>query len=191
MWDICNQLEGMSAGGARKQLEQDTGIQFLPEGLLFCKPLRDILDPVRTNRYDSMHVLFSNGLASAELMLCADHFKEHLKKNLFDIVREVSVLFSPRMHLYSEARVKNSGDLLRCTAAEILEGYKLFRYGLLQVFGDSSQEVYVLSALSLFAVLDVVSALIKGLVPGWKAEDTARVLRNRVKTYLELSLIHI
>ena len=185
VWQICDELEGCK-GTERNAKEENSGIKYIPQGLLFFKALRPFVLPVDTNRFDGMHVLFSNGVGSSEMILCDRHFSAHIGKKLFPILREVSAWFSPKVSMFSEAREAGSSDLLRCTAAEVVEGYKLYRYALVQVFGPEPTEGYVLSALALFSVMDLIIWLTRSVVPaGWELGDTVRVLRRRIETYLE------
>ena len=76
--------------------------------------------------------------------------------------------------------------MLKCSAAEILDGYKLFRYALAQIFGSGPHaDAYVKSAFALCSVLDTVHGLVnKSIAPG---AGTAQTLRGQIECYLPLA----
>ena len=67
LFAICDLLEAAPAG-QRSAMEENNGIKYYPQGLLFCRALRPYLRPMQNNRFDAMHVLFSNGVVNAEIM---------------------------------------------------------------------------------------------------------------------------
>lgn len=71
LWDMADHLatkKHVLGKCAFEKLQTDSGLNFLPEGVLACKELREHLGPT-DSRYDPMHVFFSNGIAGHEIDL--------------------------------------------------------------------------------------------------------------------------
>ena len=67
VWKLADYLAA-TAPGERKDLEVSSGIKFCSAALLYDIALRDFVQPSH-NRFDPMHVVFSNGILTLELML--------------------------------------------------------------------------------------------------------------------------
>ena len=68
VWDLCDALS-ICPQKSIKEMEVSTGINFIPQGYLFDLELRPFVRPATSNRFDAMHVVFSNGILGLEVML--------------------------------------------------------------------------------------------------------------------------
>lgn len=50
----------------RKKLSTSLGVNYVPQGFLWCKPLRPFVFPASCLTYDAMHVIYANGIADDE-----------------------------------------------------------------------------------------------------------------------------
>ena len=69
LWQKADALEDAAArhnATALKQLETSLGLNYHPEGFLWCKPLRHFIRPAETLTFDPMHILLSQGVADLE-----------------------------------------------------------------------------------------------------------------------------
>ena len=82
IWQKFDNLAALAAGGASKaQLEKQekaSGLNLVPTGVLGDNELRGHCRPIKDTSYDSMHCLFSNGIAGQEMHLWLKMCNEHL-----------------------------------------------------------------------------------------------------------------
>ena len=79
IWKMCDELEEASGNPNKKilkDLEHVTGIKFDLDTLLYDKELRRFVGPASSVTSDPLHILFSNGLLGAEIMLFMDFLKK-------------------------------------------------------------------------------------------------------------------
>ena len=65
LWHKADQLQA-APPGARAKLSTSFGLNYVPQGFLWCHPLRSFIRPTSTLTYDAMHVIYSNGIADDE-----------------------------------------------------------------------------------------------------------------------------
>ena len=65
LWKKADQLEA-ARHAARAKLSTSYGLNYIPQGVLFCKPLRPFVCPTSCLTYDAMHVIYANGIADDE-----------------------------------------------------------------------------------------------------------------------------
>ena len=84
LWQKADLLEA-ARSGERKRLATSLGMNFVPQGFLWCKPLRPLVSPASCLTYDAMHVIYVNGIADDEYtnimprLLAAGVTWEHLR----------------------------------------------------------------------------------------------------------------
>ena len=113
--------------------------------------------------YDPMHVLFSNGCLSEEVMdffqqLKADHGAYFAAFR--DFQEETGWL--PRTLAFNEAREKNSHNMLKCSASDLLASYPMLRAFIHAIYGTSALEPHVVSILKCMECCDQVRLLLHG-----------------------------
>ncbi len=180
--DLCDLLTTLEICPASdlEFLEHTTGLKRDPHSLLNAKSLRPFVDPCSTNRFDPMHVLFSNGLLGTELLLCLQVMK-HTLGAYFEAFRgwNKEEGWSPSTQVFSETREKNATDHIKASASEFLSCYPLFRHFVATIYGEDAVEPHVRSLLLLCDILDIVRLLLKGA-----DESVAHPLRWLVPQYL-------
>ena len=65
LWRKADRLEAARPAD-RKKLSTSLGWNYVPEGFLWCRPLRRFISPSRCLTYDAMHVIYVNGIADDE-----------------------------------------------------------------------------------------------------------------------------
>ena len=161
IWRFCDELE-LCPKGRLKEKEHTTGLKLNLNTLLFCKPLREFLKPSTTTAYDPLHILFSNGIVGSEIMLCLGEVKRHVEADFPDVRRFIDDKgFHPKCGVFSEAREKASTHTLKAGATELMCAYLLFRVFLIEVYGPSATEPFIMSILLLFEICDEIRALLK------------------------------
>ena len=192
IWDICDGLEEASPNKEfLKELEHVTGVKFDIDTLLFDRELRRFVGPASSVTSDPLHILFSNGLLGAEMMLFLNWLKTAYPKGpsgkeaYFNELRSVGEDWHPKTLIFNESREKSSKDsaTLKAGASELLSGYPLMRRFILDTFGADSPELQVRSILLLFQICDGFRLLNKHL-PDAEQEVVRNHLRTVVREYL-------
>jgi hypothetical protein len=188
VWHICNELEEASRHPDKKvlaELENCTGIKLNLDTLLFDKELRRHVGPARALTMDPMHIMFSNGLLGAEMMLFARQLEEDHACNVFVELRAIGKAWKPETLIFNETREKSSekSSYLKAGASELLSGYPLMRRFILEAYGASPPELHVRSILLLFQICDDFRLLNKHL-PDAEKEVIRTHLRSLVREYL-------
>ena len=136
--DVWRQADEVAAslGTASFKLKQQTrGITYHADAILFDIPLRRHIKPATCNRVDVMHVIFSNGVLAAEVML----FLQALNEKHGFYFKAVRDFLAPwraskvRMEnrpddAFSTSREKSSGQFLKAGASELLSVYAGLRH---------------------------------------------------------------
>ena len=164
VWDDCAFLERHAADENFKELESCVGINFHADGILFARELRPAFKPSASHRYDPLHVIFSNGLLPAEIMLFMKEARQHTGKYFADFRAyaaegmgwqcagnaKVLAAFSPH-------REKASDATLKAGASELLAAYPVLRQWALKEFiGIPAMRAPLRSLLLLLDVADIV-----------------------------------
>ena len=78
VWQLADELQLMAQAGAPtlQVSEQNYGLNYHPDAILFDKELRRYVRPATCNRMDLMHVVYSNGVLAAEVMLFLRSLKD-------------------------------------------------------------------------------------------------------------------
>ena len=127
VYDIVDQLReayGTVPQGKFKRMQQATGINYNPEGLLFIDDrMRQVFRPVEMCLRDPMHSLVSNGVAGTESARLIAELKE-LGVTIAHLRRYVGAFTLPKAHGKAPTSVMDASkvmvDSLRCFASELL-----------------------------------------------------------------------
>jgi hypothetical protein len=187
VWALCDDLINYQ-GKELAEVEHSTGLKRHTETLLYDVPLRAHVHPSHTTG-DPMHILFSNGLLSAEVM----HFMKYMKSSIGAYFPDVRAFYAEGrwmsktshnpLSAISEEKEKHSDETLKCGASELLVIYPLIRAFVFAVYGFGSSEPPVQSLLLLCLICDEVRTLLVGM-SGALAEEAAVRLRGLVSRYL-------
>ena len=156
VWRLCSDLEACSADDL-PELEHATGLKLNLNAILFDKELRCFFKPSSSTTYDPMHVLFSNGLMNAEIMLFMSEMKQSVGAYFADVRKfHQDSKWKPKTELFSEAREKSCTEFLKAGATETMSGYTLPRRYILECYGNNASEPHVVSFLLLCEVCDEI-----------------------------------
>ena len=192
IWKMCDELEEASGNPNKKilkDLEHVTGIKFDLDTLLYDKELRRFVGPASSVTSDPLHILFSNGLLGAEIMLFMDFLKKkypHGPQGIdpyFNELRSFAEDWHPKVLIFNTTREKSSTTTLKAGASELLSGYPLMRRFVLHFFGADAQELQVRSILLMFQICDDFRLLNKHL-PDAERDVVRNHLRTLVREYL-------
>ena len=185
IWEICDKLAACD-NASLAELEHCTGIKFNQHTLLFDTELRRVVTPASSITYDPMHILFSNGCLSEEVMdffqqLKADHgaYFEAFR----DFQEETGWL--PRTLVFNKAREKNSHNMLKCSASDLLASYPMLRAFIHAIYGTSALEPHVVSILKCMECCDQVRLLLHGGLDTCQTQAIAGRMKLSVKAYME------
>ena len=164
VYDDCAFLELHAADENFKELESCVGINFHADGILFARELRPGFKPSSRHRYDPLHVIFSNGLLPAEIMLFMKEARQQTGKYFGDFrayaaegmgwqcAGKAKVLAAVSPH-----REKASDASLKAGASELLAAYPVLRQWALKEFrGIPAMRAPLRSLLLLLDVADIV-----------------------------------
>ena len=191
VWEDCDHLAA-APPNRLQDLEKAVGINYHPDGILFDRALRRSFKPCTSHRYDALHVLLSNGLLGAEIVLFFKEAKRHARVT-FVHFREYSELwqwlpmrrYSPRT-IFSAHREKASDTYLKAGASELLAVYALLREWALSACRDiSAMRPSLKSLLLLLDVVDIVVKAATTRMPTDQVEDVAARLDNASFAYLQ------
>ena len=155
-----------------KRLQQATGFNLKPEGLLLCQPLRSILKPATMLMYDWMHVYMVSGAFNHEAGLLLSLLHQELRISNKEIHIFVNKFTWPKLMPATGKAVfeKRSGTgELKCSASEGLSCYSLLRLFIQTlVVPRAAGPGHLLAACSSFValcnVIDILRTLSKGTV---------------------------
>jgi len=194
VWAICDHLEQLHRKEDIDEIQASSGIKRGLQSVLFCKELRPFVKPTSVT-FDPMHILFSNGLLSTEVMSFL-HFSRQHSGLYFAEVRHV---FSTEQWkhcghgasgkncpaAFNAVREGNSHDTLKAGSSELLEAYPLLRYVIHMAYGSDAPEPEAASILKLMEVCDLVRKLLK-CPPANVVNSLALRLKALSKEYLEI-----
>jgi len=185
VWNGCDLLAA-SPPNLLDEREHCSGLKLHLSTVLHDKPLRPFVKPASTTTFDPMHVLFSNGLLSSEIMLFMRKMKESTGAYFADVraFHEASQWMPSKLQAFSEVRERNSHDMLKCGASELLDAYPLLRAFILATYGSNAPEPHVVSIMLLFEICDEVRSLLKHCRRRTQVEATVARLEKHVRAYL-------
>jgi len=162
VWKLADEVAA-ARPNELKELQQCYGINFHKEALLFDVELRDYVKPASSNRFDVMHILFSNGCVGKEIAYFL-HAAKAAHGVYFKELREYmkewnypSAWFTPPAQCFSEARENSCNELLKASATELLSVYPALRQFIVEAFSESQDLTLQFdSILKLFRVCDLV-----------------------------------
>ncbi len=199
VWALCDILEAAPNNTERDHLQQCYGINYCSAALLFDKPLRIFIKPASSNRFDIMHIVFSNGALSLEIYL----FLQATKRSrgiYFKNVREHfgqkqwrargSTSHSQLLEVFSESRENSSVEMLKAGASELLSVYPCFRDYILETIArdDETLEPVMDSMLVLLEICDLLRQALRHPGPA-RIREIANTLKFTVPIYLKAFLI--
>ena len=148
-----------------KELESCVGINFHADGILFARELRLAgFKPSASHRYDPLHIVFSNGLLPAEIMLFMKEARRQTGKYFGDFRAYASEGagwqcegYVKVLAAFSPHREKASDASLKASASELLAAYPVLRQWVLKEFtGIPAMRAALRSLLLLLDVADIV-----------------------------------
>jgi hypothetical protein len=160
VWSKVDMLKASCIGDkADPIMEQGFGITFCPYGILADVELRSVVSPTKSNRFDAMHVLYSNGIVPLEISLFVRWLQDAHNLGYEDIGLCAKSFRFPRrldspIHVFSTERIKKHASTFKAGASEVLSIYPLVRHFL--ETQRLPQSVQVDSIMQLFLVLDVI-----------------------------------
>ena len=124
VWKLCDDVAALG-GGAQKRKEKSSGFGYHAEALLYDHVLRMYFKPASQTRVDPMHIVFSNGVMSSEVMLLLGCIKERHRGYYFKELREYLEPWKTPGHarvatlsdLVNEHRERASNDMLKVGGA--------------------------------------------------------------------------
>ena len=176
--DVWSMIDNLVASQAHlptprfKEMQQRTGFNYQPDSLLFDVELRPYVHPATNNRFDPMHVIFSNGILGLEVML----FLRSARKAHGMYFAQVRAHFaetqwtSPKSRqgqcdfqgCFSEAKEASSNDFLKVGASDLLAVYPAFRHFVVEASsGSASLKREMDSLLLLLEVCDLIKAALR------------------------------
>ena len=173
-------------------LEQAFGITYCAEGILADAELRPVVSPTKSNRFDAMHILFSNGIVAVEIHLFMLWLEETHDLNYEAIGKHAQNFRYPNhvdkpKDVFSRARIKKNKKSFKAMAGEILSVYPLFRDF---VEGRNlPHSAQIDSLMKLFSVLDLIKEaqyLASAVAP---PENVVRLLVARLLHAIEMHSI--
>jgi len=144
VWAICDMLTDARHQPGFKEKQTYCGIKYCPDSLMFCKELRRFIKPSTSNRFDPMHVIWSNGTLNLEIMLFMEALLKKRKLSFSDLTTYASQCgwttlqeVPPRLQrdvcrCFHKDRVAASHELLKASASELLVAGPLLRDFILQ-----------------------------------------------------------
>lgn len=178
-----------TAPGQLKKMQQATGFNLKPKGLLMCQPLRGIIKPATMLMYDWMHVYLVGGAFNHEagLLLSLLHLRARLThKEIHTFVNKFNwqVLMPSTGSKVFEKRTAISGEL-KCSASEALSVYNVFRYFLETVATPrAGDDQIIIDAIACFFalcdVLDLLRRVVRGTV---SSADLHAAILNHLTVY--------
>jgi hypothetical protein len=187
VWTLCDQLKD-APPGELVELEQCTGIKLNLDTLLYDLALRVYVWPSSHTCSDPMHILFSNGLLAAEVMLFMKSMKQSVGAYFADVRENATQWIQGRpCRVYdaiNEYREEHSDEMLKAGASELMSAYPLIRAFAVLAYGAAAQEPFVASFLLLCLICDEVRMLV-AMPDSTCVEDAARRLEELITKYLD------
>ena len=138
VWHLADKLMAQAGSPTLQVSEQNYGLNYHPDAILFDKELRRYVRPATCNRMDLMHVVYSNGVLGAEVMLFLRNLKvshgyyfEELREYMADWRCPWIQRLKPA-DCFNVHREKSSKEFLKVGASELLGVYPALRHFVLQ-----------------------------------------------------------
>ena len=190
VWTICDEVAASFGTPAHKLKQQTKGMSYHSDALLFDIEMRSHFKPASSVRVDPMHIVYSNGVLSSELMLFMRAMKEQ-HGFYFAALREYlehwrfSSQFTHQApkDMFNEHRENSSKDFIKLGASEIMAIYPAVRAFVTEALSKSTRLGNEMDSLmKLFAICDLLKDAMHGNIP---AEDIADSLEVAVPSYLD------
>ena len=184
--DIWRSVERLrsAAPASRAELEHLLGLKYNEDSLLFCRELKPMLRPAECVFYDTLHILFSNGIVVQEIALVMQALKDDFRiefGNVRDFLQEKQ--FHPKTMVFSEVRERTCNHSLSAGASESMEAYVILRAFLVENFGPDPPEPYLKCFLVLGDICDIIRILLR-----WPAREELEVHVAALKELIEVHL---
>ena len=119
VWKMCDDVAALS-GGAQKLKEKTTGFSYHADALLYDHDVRAYFKPASQTRVDPMHIIYSNGVMSSEVMRLLGCLKERHGVYFKELREYLDPWKAPKRcnqsslsDLVNEHRERASGDMLK------------------------------------------------------------------------------
>ena len=134
VWQLADKLMAQAGAPTLQASEQNYGLSYHPDAILFDKELRRYVRPATCNRMDLMHVVYSNGVLSAEVMLflrrlkdCHGFYFEEVRKYMANWRCPWIQKLKPA-DCFNDHRENSSKEFLKVGASELLGVYPALRH---------------------------------------------------------------
>ena len=201
IWAKFDKITSMKTAGATaaalQQMEKALGINCVPNGILADEELRSHVLPIKHTAYDSMHCLFSNGIASQEmhlfLQLCSQHLgitfghMEDWCKAGWRTAKHIGSGATAAIAVFSSRREQLSKDGFKGIASELLAIFPLMRHFIETVVKPRCPEC-MQDALASFAKLREAVAILNSMKRDSSTITQSRCdhLKSTLATHLRL-----
>lgn len=192
VWALADEVAASHGTTRLKVTEKSRGINYHGEALLFDLELRRHVKPATCNRFDAMHILYSSGVLSQEVMLLLNAVKD--KHGYY--FKELREFLAPwrypkaRVHnspadVFNVHRESSSKETLKAGASELLSVYPGLRYFVVEAFAKSDKIQRELT--SLLSLTDICDLCTQGMHcrTAARAEELATRLEQAIPKYLE------
>ena len=160
IWSKVDMLQASCKSNKASQvLEQGFGITYCPAGILADAELRPFVSPTRSNRFDLMHILYSNGIVALEIHLFVHWLEGTHELNYDDMRRSAEGLRFPARadnptDVFTSVRIKKHKFSFKASAGEVLGIYPVVREFIER--RGLPHSVQIDSILKLFVVCDLI-----------------------------------
>jgi hypothetical protein len=192
VWALCDEVAASVGTPLLKWKQQTKGFTYHADALLFDHELRPHVKPASGTRVDAMHIVYSNGVLNAEIML----FLQSLKEKHGFYFQELRDFLQPwafsktrnagaPADCFNERREKSSHEMLKVGASELLAIYPAIRLFVFESLSGSKAMVKeVASLMKLFDVCDLLGEAMR-CSTATRALELADQLDIAVAAYLE------
>jgi len=201
IWQKFDKLVALKAAGATKakleQMEKVLGMNLVPAGVLGDLELRNHVKPITCTAFDSMHCLFSNGVAAQEMHLILKQCSDHLGISFNHLETWCKAGWHAQKHegsntasaVFSSRRESASKDGFKGIASELLAIFPLVRHFIECVVRPVCPAV-IQDSLASFVALCKVVAMLNGLkrVSRNITRESCDKLKTLMATHLQLSV---
>ena len=183
--DMLHHEQARVSTAGLKRLQQATGFNYKPQGLLMCQQLRPMIKPASMLMYDWMHVYMVSGAFNHECGLLLGTLQHEARIGYKDIHEFVKQFVWPKRMSVTGKTVfeKRSGSgELKCSASEGLSVYSVFRQYLHTATLTSNSRVReaVDCYFALCDVLDLLRRVIQGSVT---SVELHAAIQNHLEKY--------
>ena len=191
IWRCCQKLQDSPAGKPLEEAEHAHGFKFGEESLLWDVELRPFCSPNKSIVTDPQHVLFSNGLLAAEIMLFMDIIKRPPAEATWSdlISHHLDGKWQGKKLLMTEELAKHCGEFLKLGSSDLLSQYPAVRCFVHAIYGDAPEEPHVVSLLALMKVCDLCYDMMSmDSSTAWgklQLQETATQFKEAASTYVD------